>query len=92
MWGIDPDEGSILNARRRYLDIDFAQGQLEVLPFADEFFDVVILTDVLEHVQDEEAGTERDLSCDENGVDNHCYHTTCRNVRLVGSIQLRSYP
>ena len=55
VWGIDPDEGSILSARRRYRDIDFAQGQLEVLPFADGFFDVVTLTDVLEHVHDEEA-------------------------------------
>jgi ubiquinone/menaquinone biosynthesis C-methylase UbiE len=54
-WGIDPDEAGIVAARRKYPEIHFEQSHLENLPFENRFFDVVTLTDVLEHVQDEVA-------------------------------------
>jgi SAM-dependent methyltransferase len=55
VWGADPDEASIAVARARYPGVGFEHAPLEGLPFADGFFDVVVLTDVLEHVTDEIA-------------------------------------
>lgn len=54
-WGIDPVEANIVAAHQRFPDIHFEHGCLESLPFEDGFFDVVVLTDVLEHVQSEAA-------------------------------------
>jgi SAM-dependent methyltransferase len=54
-WGIDMVADGLVAARRRCPDIHFARGSVEHLPFADRAFDVVVLTEVLEHVQDERA-------------------------------------
>ena len=53
--GIDPDSKAIAVARYRYPEIDFSQGTLEHLPYADESFDVITCCDTLEHVADERA-------------------------------------
>jgi len=54
--GIDPSPGSIATAREHAaesdLEIDYAVGAGEELPFADASFDVVSCCDVLEHVDD----------------------------------------
>ncbi len=42
-------------ARKRYPHIDFHRGGLESTPFADASFDVIVMSDVLEHVDDEIA-------------------------------------
>ena len=54
IWGVDPNEGFIAIAQRRYHNISFQACGLEQTPFATEFFDVIILNDVLEHVADEQ--------------------------------------
>jgi len=54
VWGVDPNATFITLARQRYPDITFEVCGLEQTPFAPEFFDVVILNDVLEHVADEQ--------------------------------------
>ena len=54
--GVDPSTESLetarAHARSRGLDIEYAEGTGEQLPFADESFDVVYCCDVLEHVND----------------------------------------
>src|SRR3989344_9047987 len=51
--GIDPSEDLIKKAKLDYPKIDFRVGSAEDLPFGDKLFDVVILGDVLEHVNNE---------------------------------------
>jgi len=55
-WGIDIDGGYIAIARSRYPNIEFVEGPLEDTPFETDFFDVIVMNDVLEHV-DDETGT-----------------------------------
>ncbi len=54
--GIDPSASSLATARAHAqqadLDIDYRVGIGEDLPFADESFDIVYCSDVLEHVND----------------------------------------
>jgi ubiquinone/menaquinone biosynthesis C-methylase UbiE len=45
-------------ARQRYPHIAFYQGSLESTPFADASFDVVVMSDVLEHVDNEIAALD----------------------------------
>jgi ubiquinone/menaquinone biosynthesis C-methylase UbiE len=53
VWGVDPNAEFIAVAQKRYPDINFEICGVEQTPFSAEFFDVVILNDVLEHVIDE---------------------------------------
>ena len=52
-WGVDPNESFIGIAQKRYSDIHFHVCGLEQTPFEAEYFDVIILTEVLEHVANE---------------------------------------
>ncbi|HEY3541368.1 MAG TPA: class I SAM-dependent methyltransferase [Gaiellaceae bacterium] len=52
--GVDLSERILETARQR-VDADFRQGSLEALPFADAEFDVVLCSQVIEHVLDAEA-------------------------------------
>ena len=51
--GVDPAAEAVAACRARGLDV--VQAGLEALPFADAAFDVVLATDVLEHVEDDVA-------------------------------------
>lgn len=53
VWGVDPNAEFIAIARKRYPGLTFEVCGVEKTPFAAEYFDVVILNDVLEHVIDE---------------------------------------
>ena len=53
VWGVDPNEEFIVIAQQRYPNIFFRACGLEQTPFEANFFDVIILNDVLEHVADE---------------------------------------
>jgi len=54
VYGIDPNEDLIKIAKKRYPKIKFKIGSAEKIPFKDNYFDVVLLNDVLEHVNNEE--------------------------------------
>ena len=54
VYGVDPNEDFIGIAKKRHPGIHFFQAGLERVPFEPEFFDVVVLNDVLEHVADEQ--------------------------------------
>tara|TARA_Y100000034_G_scaffold135774_1_gene209058 strand:- start:58 stop:759 length:702 start_codon:yes stop_codon:yes gene_type:complete len=56
--GLDPNEELLRMARRDYPKIEFKRGIAEDIPFENELFDVVILADVLEHVNDEKKTLE----------------------------------
>lgn len=45
-------------ARQRYPHIRFHRGGLESTPFEDNFFDVIIMSDVLEHVDNEQRALD----------------------------------
>ena len=53
VFGIDPNEELVREAKLNYPNIDFRIGSSENLPFKDKTFDLVIMGDVLEHVKDE---------------------------------------
>lgn len=53
IYGIDPNEEFISIAKKRYPGINFFKGGLENTPFEPNFFDVIIIADVLEHVKDQ---------------------------------------
>jgi len=52
---IDIDNDSIKAARERYSEIDFKVSSGETIPYEDDFFDLVVMSDVLEHTQDDEG-------------------------------------
>ena len=51
-YGIDINHEHIEAAKNKYPGINFIQGEMEALPFEDEFFDTIIMMDVLEHTND----------------------------------------
>lgn len=53
VFGVDPNEELIKKAKLDYPNIEFRVGPAENLPFKDKTFDLVIMGDVLEHVDDE---------------------------------------
>ncbi len=55
VYGIDASILNILKAKKLYPHISFEQGCAEELPFPDNNFDAVIMSEVLEHVNDEVA-------------------------------------
>jgi len=52
-FGVDSNENYIDVARNRYPEIDFRTCRLEETPFESEFFDCIVLNDVIEHVPEE---------------------------------------
>ncbi len=52
-WGIDINKKGIESAQRTYPSISFSYGSVETTSFENEFFDVIVMNDVLEHVLDE---------------------------------------
>ncbi|MDB9311905.1 class I SAM-dependent methyltransferase [Spirulina sp. CS-785/01] len=53
VFGLEPDEKYIEIAQNRYPDLEFTVSPLEQTPFPDQFFDVIIACDTLEHAEDE---------------------------------------
>lgn len=55
VYGVDIDEQSIKHAKETYgkSNLDFLVGSIEKLPFEDEFFDVVISFETIEHVSED---------------------------------------
>ena len=53
VWGVDINEKAIALAKKNFPQILFSVSKSESLPFGDSFFDTVIMSDVLEHVDDE---------------------------------------
>jgi len=52
-YGIDPNIGFILIGKHRYPGIFFSNSSIEAAPFKYNSFDVIVLNDVLEHIQSE---------------------------------------
>jgi SAM-dependent methyltransferase len=53
LWGIDTDQEALLEAQQSYPNIKFIHQTAASLPFESNLFDVVILSEVIEHVGDE---------------------------------------
>lgn len=52
-FGVDPNPEFIKEAKEKYPKINFKASKAEALPFKNNFFDAVLLLDVLEHVEDD---------------------------------------
>lgn len=57
VMGLDPNRSSIRFCREKELG-EIEQGKLEQLPFAAESFDLVLATDVLEHIDEDRLAVE----------------------------------
>lgn len=51
-YGIDANESHIKAAQAKYPSINFTNGFIESLPYSDNYFDAIVMMDVLEHTQD----------------------------------------
>ena len=52
-WGIDINPKAIKRAQENYPSLSFSCGRIENTPFNDKFFDVIVMNDVLEHIENE---------------------------------------
>ncbi len=52
LYAIEPSEGMLSKARQKNSRITFRQASAEEIPFEDDFFDFVYMTDVIHHVPD----------------------------------------
>ena len=55
VYGVDPSEGMLDKARLKNPQITFKAGSAGHIPFDDDFFDFVYMTDVVHHVPDIDA-------------------------------------
>lgn len=51
LYGIDPVPAALETARERVPEATFEEASAERLPFPDDFFDIIISSDVIEHVE-----------------------------------------
>lgn len=58
VYAIDPNEKVIKIAKQNNKEVIFKVAPAEKLPFPDSFFDVITMTDVFEHVQNEKKTIE----------------------------------
>ncbi len=52
-WGIDINKKAIETAQKKFPSISFSFCPVETTPFENEFFDAIVMNDVLEHVANE---------------------------------------
>jgi ubiquinone/menaquinone biosynthesis C-methylase UbiE len=52
VYGIEPSEGMIAKARQKNSQVTFKQATAEDLPFEDDLFDFIYMTDVIHHIPD----------------------------------------
>lgn len=50
VYGVEPSEGMLAKAKEKESKVVFKQGNAQELPFDDNFFDFVYMTDVIHHV------------------------------------------
>jgi ubiquinone/menaquinone biosynthesis C-methylase UbiE len=55
VYGVEPSEGMLGKAKAKESKVVFKHGNADELPFDDEYFDFVYMTDVIHHVPDIEA-------------------------------------
>jgi len=48
----DSDDGKIMEAKKRVAGVDFFTGSIYEIPFSDDSFDLVVSTEVLEHLEE----------------------------------------
>lgn len=55
VFGVEPAEGMLEKARAKNPQVEFFPGNHEKVPFEDNFFDLIYMTDVIHHVPDIKA-------------------------------------
>ena len=60
LWGLDSDGAVLAEASASYPEFHFVRGSATSLPFRDEEFDVVVLSEVIEHLRDGERAAAVD--------------------------------
>ena len=55
VYGLEPSEGMLEKARQKNREITFKVGQADNIPFDDNFFHLVYMTDVIHHIPDIDA-------------------------------------
>ena len=55
VYGVEPSEGMLAKARQKNERITFKTGLADHIPFEDDFFDFVYMTDVIHHIPNIEA-------------------------------------
>ncbi len=77
IYALDPDNSAIEKLKRRYkLGNKAKVGQCQKIPFADEMFDVIVMSEVIEHLE-AEVITE---------TLNEVLRTLKKNGRLIGTV------
>ena len=55
VFGVEPSDGMRQKAQEKNKDIEFKKGDHNSIPFDDDFFDLIYMTDVIHHVPDLKA-------------------------------------
>ena len=54
-FGVDPSQGMLDKALQKHPQITFRQAEAASMPFANDFFDFIYMTDVIHHIPDIDA-------------------------------------
>lgn len=66
-YGLEPDKKSVLMARRSFPKVSFSLGMIEKTKYRSNYFDSVVLMEVFEHTENENASLNEMFRILKNG-------------------------